>query len=144
MNQIRAIKVLICGGGPLRPHPEEYTEHWVLYPGYVYPSAANGVTVEIRPGQHAYEGLGDFFARVPSPRARATFRPSAPTARRCPGAPDRGRSHRSRTAVPGTCLAWARRSNQRIHPPFEGFTTAFRLLSRPPAEHALRTGAKCR
>ncbi len=44
---------------------ERYTEHWVLYPGYVYPSAANGVTVEIRGGLTEYRDLGDFFRRVP-------------------------------------------------------------------------------
>lgn len=45
--------------------PTRYDEHWVLYPGYVYPSATNGVTLTIRPGLREYRSTNDFFARVP-------------------------------------------------------------------------------
>lgn len=48
--------------------PTRYDEHWVLYPGYVYPSATNGVTLTIRPGLRAYRDTSDFFARVPFSR----------------------------------------------------------------------------
>ncbi|MDB4929315.1 MAG: hypothetical protein JWM10_1799 [Myxococcaceae bacterium] len=51
--------------------PSRYTEHWVLSPAYVYPSDANGVTTVIRSSGRAYDGLADFFARVPwSPGSR--------------------------------------------------------------------------
>jgi hypothetical protein len=42
-----------------------YLEHWVLYPGYVYPSEANGMKVVIRPGLAAYRDTVDFLSRVP-------------------------------------------------------------------------------
>jgi hypothetical protein len=42
-----------------------YTEHWVLYPEYVYPSEANGLAVTIRPGLSVYRNTEDFLARVP-------------------------------------------------------------------------------
>ncbi len=42
-----------------------YVEHWVLYPGYVNPSPANGLTLTIRPNHRAYRDTRDFFARVP-------------------------------------------------------------------------------
>jgi hypothetical protein len=45
--------------------PRSYTEHWVLYPGYVYPSGANGVVTSIRASDRLYNNLEDFFARVP-------------------------------------------------------------------------------
>ena len=45
--------------------PEHYVEHWVLYPGYVYPSAENRVVTELRPGLRAYDSVEDFFRRVP-------------------------------------------------------------------------------
>jgi hypothetical protein len=45
-----------------------YAEHWVLYPGYVYPSATNGVVMAILPGLTPYRGIADFFARVPFAR----------------------------------------------------------------------------
>ena len=47
------------------PDPGQYSEHWVLYPGYVYPSPINGVTVVLRPGHATYENLDDFFKRLP-------------------------------------------------------------------------------
>lgn len=45
--------------------PVRYTEHWVLYPTYVYPSATNGAQVVIRPSGRVYENVADFEARVP-------------------------------------------------------------------------------
>lgn len=45
-----------------------YTEHWVLYPGFVNPSGNNDVTLEIRPGLREYRNAADFFARVPFTR----------------------------------------------------------------------------
>jgi len=42
-----------------------YVEHWVLYPDYVYPSTKNRVATQLIPGVKRYEGLEDFFARVP-------------------------------------------------------------------------------
>lgn len=48
--------------------PTRYDEHWVLYPGYVYPSATSGVTLTIRPGLREYRDTADFFARVPFAR----------------------------------------------------------------------------
>lgn len=47
--------------------PARYAEHWVLYPGYVYPSERNGVALLIRPSLTYYRNLADFFARVPFP-----------------------------------------------------------------------------
>lgn len=49
-------------------NPTTYTEHWVLYPGYVNPSGTNGVTLVIRPGLREYRDSRDFFARVPFAR----------------------------------------------------------------------------
>jgi hypothetical protein len=45
--------------------PSSYTEHWVLYPAYVYPDERNGVVTELRPGRTDYRDLTDFLARVP-------------------------------------------------------------------------------
>src|SRR5262245_50906860 len=45
--------------------PNNYSEHWVLYPGYVYPSERNGIETSIRPGRAEYRDLRDFLARVP-------------------------------------------------------------------------------
>lgn len=45
--------------------PAHYTEHWILYPGYVNPNAENELTLTIRPSGREYENLGDFFRRVP-------------------------------------------------------------------------------
>lgn len=45
--------------------PSSYTEHWVLYPAYVYPNEKNGVVTELRPGRTDYRDLTDFLARVP-------------------------------------------------------------------------------
>lgn len=42
-----------------------YTEHWVLYPGYVNPSPSNGLVLTIRPNHREYRDARDFFARVP-------------------------------------------------------------------------------
>lgn len=47
--------------------PSRYTEHWVLYPGYVYPSERNGLALLIRPSLTYYRSLTDFYARVPFP-----------------------------------------------------------------------------
>ena len=47
------------------PDPDHYVEHWVLYPGYVYPDAESGVITELRPGYRTYRNLDDFYARVP-------------------------------------------------------------------------------
>ncbi|MFO0649065.1 MAG: hypothetical protein U0326_22680 [Polyangiales bacterium] len=44
--------------------PAHYSEHWVLYPEYVYPGASNGLSVVIRPSGMSYENLSDFFRRV--------------------------------------------------------------------------------
>ncbi|MFT3776494.1 MAG: hypothetical protein QM820_64965 [Minicystis sp.] len=44
---------------------EQYTEHWVLYPDYVYPRADSGIVTELIPGLAEYDGLEDFFHRVP-------------------------------------------------------------------------------
>ena len=41
-----------------------YTEHWILYPAYVYPNDTNGVTVVIRPSGLRYAGTADFLTRV--------------------------------------------------------------------------------
>ena len=49
-------------------NPTTYTEHWVLYPGYVNPSGTNGAVIAIRPGLRAYRDTTDFFARVPFTR----------------------------------------------------------------------------
>jgi hypothetical protein len=46
-------------------NPEHYVEHWVLYPGYIYPSAENGLSIEITKGTKQYRSVQDFFARVP-------------------------------------------------------------------------------
>ena len=45
--------------------PTEYVEHWVLYPGYVYPSPKNKATVELRPGEAQYNDAKTFLAKVP-------------------------------------------------------------------------------
>jgi hypothetical protein len=45
--------------------PSQYSEHWVLYPNYVYPSEKNGLSLEIRPGFREYRSTDDFFRRVP-------------------------------------------------------------------------------
>ncbi len=45
--------------------PRHYTEHWVLYPTYVYPSGANRVVTDVRASGRTYRDLDDFFARVP-------------------------------------------------------------------------------
>ncbi len=45
-----------------------YTEHWVLYPAYVYPSARNNVVTTLKPGQTLYHSLEDFFGHVPFAR----------------------------------------------------------------------------
>lgn len=42
-----------------------YVEHWVLYPGYVYPSPANKASFELRPGQAEYKDAATFLAKVP-------------------------------------------------------------------------------
>jgi hypothetical protein len=45
--------------------PAHYTEHWILSAAYVYPSEANGITTIIRASGRSYDGLADFFRRVP-------------------------------------------------------------------------------
>ena len=51
---------------PVRPAgATTYAEHWVLFPGYVYPSGDGKVEVALRPGGPAYRSEADFFARVP-------------------------------------------------------------------------------
>jgi hypothetical protein len=45
--------------------PGSYTEHWVLYPEYVYPNDANRVVVTLQPAESTYRDAADFFARVP-------------------------------------------------------------------------------
>ena len=48
------------------PDNARYVEHWVLFPGYVYPSPANGKAITIRPAaEQRYASEADFFARVP-------------------------------------------------------------------------------
>jgi len=41
-----------------------YVEHWVLFPGYVYPSAKNGVVTELHVVPHALSGEEEFLATV--------------------------------------------------------------------------------
>ena len=45
-------------------NPSSYTEHWILYPAYVYPNDTNGVTVVIRPSGLRYAGTADFLTRA--------------------------------------------------------------------------------
>lgn len=42
-----------------------YTEHWVLYPNYVYPNTSNSVVSIVRASGRRYSDLADFVARVP-------------------------------------------------------------------------------
>jgi hypothetical protein len=44
--------------------PDKYVEHWVLYPGYVYPSPENGLSAQIVPGGPEYRDHVDFLSRV--------------------------------------------------------------------------------
>jgi hypothetical protein len=46
-------------------NPKHYVEHWVLYPGYLYPSTVNQVSATLRPGHHTYANTADFLAHVP-------------------------------------------------------------------------------
>ena len=48
------------------PEQPVYSEYWVLFPKYVYPSEKNPVSTEIVPssGYH-YTSVEDFFAKVP-------------------------------------------------------------------------------
>lgn len=62
-----------------------YTEHWVLYPGYVYPSAQNGVHVEIVPGLHAYSSERDFLSRVSFPTGSRYVKAACADGTRLPG-----------------------------------------------------------
>jgi hypothetical protein len=48
--------------------PTHYLEHWVLYPGYVYPSTVNQIETKIQPGHHLYGSTADFLAHVPFER----------------------------------------------------------------------------
>jgi len=48
--------------------PSHYTEHWVLYPSYVYPNDRNDLVTTIRPGLTYYRDLAEFFAHVPFAR----------------------------------------------------------------------------
>lgn len=52
---------------PVRnPGAPQYVEHWVLYPGYRYPSRENRLKVTVQPCAHTtYSSEQDFFARVP-------------------------------------------------------------------------------
>ena len=54
------------------PAKASYVEHWVLFPGYAYPSPANGKAFTLRPAaDQRYRSETDFFARVPfAPGAR--------------------------------------------------------------------------
>jgi hypothetical protein len=46
------------------PDPDR-TEHWVLFPAYVYPRAGSGIVTRLVPNYRRYRGLEDFLARVP-------------------------------------------------------------------------------
>lgn len=45
--------------------PQRYVEHWVLYTGYVYPTAQNAIVTEIIPGLTRYTSVPGFLRRVP-------------------------------------------------------------------------------
>ena len=40
-----------------------YVEHWVLYPGYVYPSATNRVAMTVQPARSDIDTEAEFFAQ---------------------------------------------------------------------------------
>jgi hypothetical protein len=43
----------------------KYVEHWVLFPGYVYPNGELSLRTTIKAGRQRYSNETDFFARVP-------------------------------------------------------------------------------
>jgi hypothetical protein len=54
--------------GPGPEDASQYTEHWILFPGYVYPGPSTLATLELTPGAGQYfESEADFFARAPFP-----------------------------------------------------------------------------
>lgn len=44
--------------------PSRYTEHWVLYPNYVYPSERTDHAVSLQVGHAEYRDAADFLGRV--------------------------------------------------------------------------------
>lgn len=48
--------------------PTRYTEHWVLYPNYVYPSERTDHAVTLAGAHAEYRDAADFLARVPFER----------------------------------------------------------------------------
>lgn len=84
-----------------------YTEHWVLYPGFVNPFGNDDVTLEIRPGLREYPRRGELLrqgavhARLPL-RARQLSR--APKSAPSPAESREGDPHtmRRKTTIPSS------------------------------------------
>jgi hypothetical protein len=54
--------------GPGPEDASQYTEHWILFPGFAYPGPATLATLELTPGAgRHFESEADFFARAPFP-----------------------------------------------------------------------------
>jgi hypothetical protein len=66
-------------------NPNEYVEHWVMFPRYVYPSSVNGVRLLVVPGADQYRSAGDFLARVPFEQGSRYARAAIFDAERIPG-----------------------------------------------------------
>jgi hypothetical protein len=50
---------------PHAPGQLLYVEHWVLFPGYVYPGPENMQKLQIRPAPLRYSNEAEFFRNVP-------------------------------------------------------------------------------
>lgn len=61
---------------PMRPkEAQEYLEHWILYPGYIYPGSYHPeASFTVKLGKVNYASAGDFFSRAPFPEGSRYIR----------------------------------------------------------------------
>jgi hypothetical protein len=62
---------------PAYASPTDYVEHWVLFPGYAYPSSTSRFVTEITASDHRYDSTEQFLREVPFPAGTRYVRVSA-------------------------------------------------------------------
>jgi hypothetical protein len=64
-----------------------YTEHWILYPTYVYPGPRSLATLKLTPESSTpYRSEGEFFKRAPFPKGSKYVRVTAEEFKELPAA----------------------------------------------------------